>query len=81
MKKKILIIENFAEDFEKSRMSYALYLINNNYEVYTLLPEKADIVKNPKINYIAYDLNRNDKGLYQLIKLFTLFSMSQKRCL
>ena len=69
MKKKILIIENFAEDFEKSRMSYALYLINNNYEVYTLLPEKADIVKNPKINYIAYDLNRNDKGLYQLIKL------------
>jgi len=69
VKKKILIIENFAEDFEKSRMSYALYLINNNYEVYTLLPEKADIVKNPKINYIAYDLNRNDKGLYQLIKL------------
>ena len=69
MKKKILIIENFAEDFEKSRMSYALYLINNNYEVYTLLPQSSDIIKNPKINYISYDLNRKDKGLFQLIRL------------
>lgn len=68
-RKKVLVIENFADDFEKSRMGYALYLIQNNYEVYTLIPETSKIKKDKRITYLHYDLNRSNKSLTQLIKL------------
>lgn len=75
MKKKILLIENYAEDFYKARLPLAVFLLDKGYDVYALVPEDQYVekIKSRGINVLTYPFNRKDKGLFQFIKLAVLY--------
>ncbi len=71
-KKRILLIENFASDFVKARLKYAEYLVRNDFEVYALIPERSGykkLISKSNIIVLEYNFDRNNKGIFQLIKL------------
>ena len=63
-KKRILLIENFAEDFLKARMGFALYLQNKGYEVSALVPSNKG--KNfefpPGFNVHWFHYSKHERG-------------------
>lgn len=73
--KKVLLIENFGSDFYNARLTYAKYLIDAGFEVYALVPDDnfADLIEKSGIEVFKYDFNRNDKGLFQILRLSRLY--------
>jgi len=77
--KKIALIENFAEDFVNSRLRYALYLKQNGYDVYAIIPQSElskDIISSGiKVIQTKGDpRNRSSLGiLYYARILFKIF--------
>ena len=61
---RILLIENFAEDFVKARLGWAIYLKNAGYEVYALVPSnKGKGFEFPEdISIFWYDYSKHERG-------------------
>lgn len=73
MAQKILLIENSSRDFFKSRLDFAIFLKSCGWIVYVMIP--SDILYLRKIQehgifVINYDLNRKDKGIFQILRLY-----------
>ncbi len=76
MSRDILLIENQAFDFFYARIPYAKYLINNGWRVFALIPRDeiySELIKSEGVEVIDYDLDRLNKGIYQLLKLLFLY--------
>ena len=73
---KILIIENFASDFFKARLPFARYLKELGWDVHALVPggsEYSKKIAQEGVIVIEYDLDRNNKGILQIIYLIKVF--------
>ena len=66
--KSVLLFENGAEDFFKSRLPYANFLKKRGFEVIALIP-KNDFQIKTDIIIIQYDFERKNRGLFQIISL------------
>jgi len=73
--KRVLLIENFASDFYKARVPFCKFLIAKGWDVYALVPNDhyLELIQKEGIHVIGYDLNRKDKGLFQLIRLIKIY--------
>lgn len=73
--KRILLIENFSSDFYKARLPYALFLIEKGWDVYALVPagEYVNMIRDQGIKVVGYELDRKDKGLFQLLRLLKIY--------
>ncbi len=69
--KRALLIENHSQDFYKARIPLALYLKQQGLDVFALVPndQYAPLIKAQEILTLTYNLNRNNKGITQIIKL------------
>ena len=73
--KRILLIENFPSDFYKTRLPYALFLLEKGWDVYALVPncEYVNMIRDQGVKVIEYELDRKNKGLFQLFKLIKIY--------
>lgn len=73
--RKILLIENFSDDFYNARLPLAKYLLEGGWDVYALIPEGeyVDLIEQAGVKPIVYQLNRKDKGMKQLIRLIGIY--------
>ena len=78
--KKIALVENSGIDFYNSRLRFALYLKNLNYEVSVIIPNDGYVNKIRNEGITVIDVGSNIRGLgilnklkfaYHLIKIFT----------
>ncbi len=79
---KILLVENSASDFYKSRLPFAIFLKSNNWDVYAMIPaesEFTDLISKNGINVIEYKLLRNNKSIFQIFKLVKYFRNTIKK--
>lgn len=74
-KPRILLVENFGSDFWISRISIAKMLIEKGYEVHALIPNDGfgDKLRSLGIIVNSYSLNRSNKGLIQVLRLFIIY--------
>ncbi len=79
--RKILLIENSSLDFYKARIPLALYLKSKGWDVYALVPLSNEVsrIKSLGINVITFDFERKNKGLKQLIKLYSTYYFTFKK--
>ena len=73
MSKKILLIENSARDFYKSRLEFSLYLKSCGWNVYVMIPGDnlySEMIDKEGINVIAYHLDRKNKSIFQILNIF-----------
>jgi glycosyltransferase involved in cell wall biosynthesis len=73
---KILLIENSARDFHKSRLDFALYLKSKGWDVYVMIPLDViytEMIHKEGICVISYHLDRKNKSLFQMLKLFSYY--------
>jgi glycosyltransferase involved in cell wall biosynthesis len=78
---KILLIENTTLDFYKARIPLALFLKSKGWEVYALIPlsEEVPKIESLGINVITYKFERKNKGIKQLIKLYSIYYFTFKK--
>ncbi|UBM57646.1 glycosyltransferase family 4 protein [Marinilongibacter aquaticus] len=75
MKKKVLLIENFGEDFFRARLPFVKFLSNKGYRVFALIPEGeyADNVRREGVEVITYKLDRRNKSVLQILRLARIY--------
>lgn len=78
---KILLIENSTLDFYNARIPLALFLKSKGWEVYALVPLSNEVpkIESLGINVITYNFERKNKGINQLIKLYSIYSLTFKK--
>ena len=78
---KILLIEHSTLDFYNARIPLALFLKSKGWEVYALVPLSNEVpkIESLGINVITYNFERKNKGINQLIKLYSIYSLTFKK--
>lgn len=71
----ILLVENSSEDFFKSRLSYAKFLISEKWNVIVLVPigKFVDEIQAHGIKLYTYSLNRNKSWVKQIIEIIGVY--------
>lgn len=74
--KRVLIIENCSADFYKARMPFVRFLKKLGWNVSALVPsgEYVKLIREEDIEVYEYNLDRNNKGLKQVIKLVKIYN-------
>ena len=70
MKYKIALVENFSSDFYLSRLRFAIFLKQNNFEVTAIVPDDgfADKIREEGINVIPFQSNIRGLGLTNKVR-------------
>tara|TARA_B110000027_G_scaffold132562_1_gene158969 strand:+ start:266 stop:538 length:273 start_codon:yes stop_codon:yes gene_type:complete len=70
LKYKIALVENFSSDFYSSRLRFALFLKENNFEVTAIVPDDGfvDKIKDEGINVIPFQSNIRGLGLSNKVR-------------
>lgn len=80
---KILLIENSYNDFIKSRLPYAQFLVNKGHTVFALVPDdeidNASILKFDNILIDTYEIERNKISIFKIFKIANFFLNSIKK--
>ena len=73
--KRVLLIENSSFDFYSARIPLAKYLIGKGWDVYALIPNDEYVrkIQDLGIHVIGKDLDRKNKGVFQLFRLIRTY--------